>query len=171
MTQSNSENSSFLPLALAGCVVVGGLCFAVAAGVGVVVMAGAGVAAGVFSRREQEVAAYEQQIAMDEARLAAEAEERMGMEEARRNAEGQDAAAPEPLGTGRVKLVSDGVVTAVLVSGDQRYPLPADVPAGSYSIEASFPEIQRVKAGTVRVDEGREVTIRCSTAFLTCIAG
>lgn len=163
MTQSNTDNSSFLPLALAGCVIVGGLVFAVAAGMGVVVMAGAGVAAGVFSSREAAVAAYEQQIAMDEARLAAEAEQRMGMDEARRAAE---AAAVEAAPTSRV--TSSGEGTVVLISGDRRYPLPADVPVGTYSFEASFPDVPQAIVGSMKVQAGQDAMLHCVAAFRLC---
>jgi outer membrane biosynthesis protein TonB len=68
--------------------------------------------------------------------------------------------------SGRFIVEGDAEVVA-LVAGDKRYP-PGKVPAGKYTIEATFPGRGAVSAGTVTVPADGEVTVSCSRAFARC---
>jgi hypothetical protein len=57
----------------------------------------------------------------------------------------------------------------MLVSGSKRYG-PGRVPAGSYTIEATFPGRGTLQAGTVRVVAGKTATVSCNAAFARCEA-
>ncbi|MCO4747429.1 MAG: serine/threonine protein kinase [Proteobacteria bacterium] len=89
-------------------------------------------------------------------------------------------AAPEPLPVPRPKPVKarptgpspasvafEGAKMVVLESGDTRFALPAQVPAGRYSIRASFGS-SWAAAGTVTVKPGETVTLECVSNFAQC---
>jgi len=73
---------------------------------------------------------------------------------------------PSPLTTGRINL--DGDASAVeLVAGEERYAVPGDVPAGRYTIEATFGD-EVVPSGTVAITEGSTVRLVCNSLFARC---
>ena len=76
-------------------------------------------------------------------------------------------ASPAARPTGHVRYVGDAT-KVMLLTGTKRYSLPADVPAGSYDVEAIFPARGQVRAGSVRVVEGTELNLRCQDAFGRC---
>ena len=65
-------------------------------------------------------------------------------------------------------MTGDG--TVVLIAGSKRYPLPATLPAASYTIEVTFPGEPAVTTGKVRVKEGEDVVITCKSAMGICRA-
>jgi serine/threonine-protein kinase len=77
-----------------------------------------------------------------------------------------DAVEPPLLTAGVVAL--DGDASAVeLVAGEERYPIPGEVPAGRYTIEATFGD-EVVPSGTVVVTEGSAVRVVCNSLFARC---
>ena len=55
-----------------------------------------------------------------------------------------------------------------LVSGTVRYPVPGDVPPGSYVVEAEFPTRGLTHAGTLRVAAHAALSLTCKDAFGRC---
>ena len=74
---------------------------------------------------------------------------------------------PEAKPTGRARYSGDAT-KVMLLTGTKRYSLPADVPAGTYDVEAIFPGRGQVRAGSVRVVEGTELVLRCQDVFGRC---
>jgi len=79
--------------------------------------------------------------------------------------------APAVAATGATVRFAGDATSVFLLTGSQRYALPTQVPAGSYEIEAVFPNRGQVRAGQVRVIEGAELTLQCQDAFGRCSAG
>ena len=73
------------------------------------------------------------------------------------------AAAPS---TGRVKLGGDASAVT-LVSGGKRFPA-GEVPAGTYTIEATFPDAGIVEAGRLEVTAGSTINLICRGGFYQC---
>ncbi len=71
--------------------------------------------------------------------------------------------------TGRVGVSGDASAVE-LVSGDRTYKLPGSVPAGTYTVSATFPGREPVLAGQISVVAGTESTLNCSAAFKLCRA-
>jgi hypothetical protein len=61
-----------------------------------------------------------------------------------------------------------GPATVVLLAGDERHPVPGDVPSGAYQIEATFPERPPGPAGQVTLHPGERVTLECKAGFFLC---
>jgi len=75
---------------------------------------------------------------------------------------------PPPLTTGTIAV--DGDASGVeLVAGEERYPVPGEVPAGRYTIEATFGD-EVVPSGTVAITEGSTVRLVCNSLFARCTA-
>jgi hypothetical protein len=58
--------------------------------------------------------------------------------------------------------------TVVLIGGTRRYPLPATMQPGTYSIEVTFSGEPPVTTGKVRVKEGEDIVITCKSAMGIC---
>jgi hypothetical protein len=56
-----------------------------------------------------------------------------------------------------------------LVRDGQRFP-PGEVPAGAYTIEATFPntQMEMAEVGTVEIKTGETVEIKCRSGFFAC---
>lgn len=61
-----------------------------------------------------------------------------------------------------------GDAKVVLVHGEQRYLLPAEVPRGRYAIEATFPDQQAFEAGRITVMGGAPLTVVCLERLGLC---
>jgi serine/threonine protein kinase len=65
--------------------------------------------------------------------------------------------------------VSGPATTVFLVRDGQRFP-PGEVPAGAYTIEATFPntQMEMAEVGTVEIKTGETVEIKCRSGFFAC---
>ncbi len=70
--------------------------------------------------------------------------------------------------TGVVSLAGDALKVTLISSGGKRRKASGSVPAGSYTIEATFPDADPINAGTVQVSPGAGVVIKCSSRFRRC---
>ena len=52
-------------------------------------------------------------------------------------------------------------------SGSRRYGA-GELPPGTYSIEARFPDQEPIPAGTIEVGSGQTLTVHCSAGFRRC---
>lgn len=78
-----------------------------------------------------------------------------------------EVAAPPPA-AGPASFKAAGDAEAVfLVSGGKRYP-PGEVPAGTYTIEASFSGQAPTAAGTITLVAGQSATVKCNGSFMKC---
>ena len=78
-----------------------------------------------------------------------------------------EVAAPPP-GAGPASFKAAGDAEAVfLVAGGKRYP-PGEVPAGTYTIEASFSGQAPTAAGTITLAAGQSATVKCNGSFMKC---
>ncbi|MSP56088.1 MAG: hypothetical protein EXR69_10855 [Myxococcales bacterium] len=87
-------------------------------------------------------------------------------------ASGTSASTASPTGASAgsaVRASGDGVV--VLIAGAARYPLPATVLPGTYTIEVTFPGEPPVQTGKVRVKAGEAVVITCKSTMGICNPG
>ncbi len=73
---------------------------------------------------------------------------------------------PAPAADGSFSVTGDAD-SAWLVAGGKRYS-PGPVPAGSYTIEASFAGGEAAVAGKVTIAAGQSVTIKCVSDFQRC---
>lgn len=76
------------------------------------------------------------------------------------------ASTPAASAGSRVTTSGDGKV--VLIGGTKRYPLPATMQPGTYSIEVTFSGEPPVTTGKVRVKEGEDIVITCKSAMGIC---
>lgn len=78
-----------------------------------------------------------------------------------------EVAAPPPA-AGPASFKAAGDAEAVfLVAGGKRYP-PGEVPAGTYTIEASFAGQAPTAAGTITLAAGQVATVNCNGSFMKC---
>ena len=67
------------------------------------------------------------------------------------------------------KVTVEGAATVVLIGGDgSRTTLPASVPSGSYTMEATFSDGVPVNVGKVTVEEGGSHVVRCNENMGIC---
>lgn len=76
---------------------------------------------------------------------------------------------PASGGTGSVFLTGD-TATVRLLGGPRIVEVPGPVPAGSYTIEASFGGGSPVAAGSLEVADGQRITLSCRASLKRCIA-
>lgn len=67
-------------------------------------------------------------------------------------------------------LVTGDADEVYLVSATGTYAIPGPVPADTYTVEAVFPNRERVAAGTVTVQAEVPLTVHCSASMLGCKA-
>ncbi|GDX78919.1 hypothetical protein LBMAG42_07300 [Deltaproteobacteria bacterium] len=78
-----------------------------------------------------------------------------------------EVAAPPPA-AGPASFKAAGDADAVfLVAGGKRYP-PGELPAGTYTIEASFAGQAPTAAGTITLAAGQAATVKCNGSFMKC---
>ena len=77
---------------------------------------------------------------------------------------------PAPAQPGAAVSFTGDATKVFLMQGNQRHALPGNVPAGSYDIEAVFPNRGHVRAGKVWVIEGTQVRLHCQDLFGRCSA-
>ncbi len=76
--------------------------------------------------------------------------------------------ATKTAGAGSMARVKASGADVALVGDGGRFAVPASVPEGKYSIEATFPGEQPVKVGSVRVPASGEVKISCNSNLGLC---
>jgi hypothetical protein len=76
--------------------------------------------------------------------------------------------APPPPTTSGTQVDVEGNAKVVLISGDRRYPVPGQVPPGSYDIEATFSDGIPVNVGRMTVGESGSHVVRCNENMGIC---
>ena len=76
---------------------------------------------------------------------------------------------PPPPGPELTRVSTSGDAQFVeLRGGGKTYTLPAAVPAGTYTVRASFSGEASEEAGTVMVEDGRPMNLNCEAFFRSC---
>lgn len=76
------------------------------------------------------------------------------------------AAPPPEAGPASFKATGDAD-SVFLVAGGKRFP-PGELPAGTYTIEASFGGQAPTPAGTITLSAGQVATVKCNASFMKC---
>ena len=74
-----------------------------------------------------------------------------------------------PAATGGASVAVEGDASRVVAVGaGGSFPLPGELPAGSYDLFAWFPDSPRTKTARVTVAAGERLTVRCTAFSLSC---